>query len=44
MMEAEIATAYLLAKEQGGHPLMRVPLDYGEAFQYPLSVYLNGIN
>ncbi|MFN6564330.1 MAG: hypothetical protein RMY28_031680 [Nostoc sp. ChiSLP01] len=35
---------YLLAKEQGGHPLMPVRLDYREPFQYPLSVYLNGIN
>ncbi|MDZ8261281.1 AAA-like domain-containing protein [Nostoc sp. ChiQUE01b] len=45
MVEAEIATAYSLAKEQGGHPLiLPVRLDYQEPFQYPLSVYLNGIN
>ncbi|MCC5617411.1 AAA-like domain-containing protein [Nostoc sp. CHAB 5836] len=45
MVEAEIATAYSLAKEQGGHPLiLPVRLDYREPFQYPLSVYLNGIN
>jgi hypothetical protein len=45
MVEAEIATAYRLAKEQGRHPLiLPVRLDYREPFQYPLSVYLNGIN
>ncbi|MDZ8235642.1 MAG: AAA-like domain-containing protein [Nostoc sp. ChiQUE01a] len=45
MVEAEITTAYRLAKEQGGHPLiLPIRLDYREPFQYPLSVYLNGIN
>ncbi|KOP23535.1 ATPase [Hapalosiphon sp. MRB220] len=45
MVEAEIATAYHLGKEQGGNPtILPVRLDYREPFQYPLSVYLNGIN
>ncbi|MBW4476040.1 MAG: AAA-like domain-containing protein [Tolypothrix brevis GSE-NOS-MK-07-07A] len=45
MVELEIATAYRLAKEQGGHPLiLPVRLDYREPFQYPLSVYLNVIH
>ncbi|MBD2337832.1 AAA-like domain-containing protein [Calothrix sp. FACHB-156] len=45
MVEAEIATASRLAKEQGGKPMiLPVRLAYREPFQYPLSVYLNGIN
>nr|WP_232224270.1 AAA-like domain-containing protein [Mastigocladopsis repens] len=45
MVEAEIATAYRLAKEQGGHPaILPVRLNYQEPFQYPLSAYLNSIN
>ncbi|KYC39857.1 ATPase [Scytonema hofmannii PCC 7110] len=45
MVELEIATAYHLAKEQKGHPvILPVRLDYREPFQYPLSVFLNEIN
>ncbi|OUL19915.1 AAA-like domain-containing protein [Nostoc sp. 106C] len=45
MVEAEIATANRLAKEQSGKPIiLPVRLAYLEPFQYPLSAYLDGIN
>ncbi|BAY27848.1 hypothetical protein NIES2100_76740 [Calothrix sp. NIES-2100] len=45
MVEAEIATANRMAKQQGGKPMiLPVRLAYLEPFQYPLSAYLDGIN
>ncbi|HEY0323038.1 MAG TPA: AAA-like domain-containing protein [Pyrinomonadaceae bacterium] len=45
MVEAEISTAYNLAKAQNGRPLiLPIRLNYCEPFQYPLSAYLNQIN
>nr|WP_042341884.1 AAA-like domain-containing protein [Calothrix sp. PCC 7507] len=45
MVEAEIATASRLAKEQNGKPMiLPVRLAYREPFQYPLSAYLDAIN
>jgi hypothetical protein len=45
MVQAEIETAHLVAKETNGRPvLLPVRLAYGEPFHYPLSAYLNQIN
>ncbi|MCC5636035.1 AAA-like domain-containing protein [Nostoc sp. CHAB 5844] len=44
MVEAEIATAYRLAKQGGNPTILPIRLDYREPFHYPLSVYLNDIN
>jgi hypothetical protein len=45
MVEAEIKMAHEFAQMQGGHPvILPVRLAYREAFQYPLSAYLNNIN
>lgn len=45
MVEAEVSTAYNLARAQNGRPLiLPVRLNYREPFQYPLSAYLNQIN
>ncbi len=45
MVLGEIEIAHRLAKEQSGLPaILPVRLAYKEAFQYPLSAYLNPIN
>jgi len=45
MVEAEIAMAYRLAKEQDGYPMiLPVRLAYRAPFPYPLSTYLDQIN
>lgn len=45
MVEAEVSTAFNLAKSQNGRPqILPVRLNYREPFQYPLSAYLNHIN
>jgi len=43
MVQAEIATAYRLAKEQGRPVILPVRLAYREPLQYPLSAYLDPI-
>ena len=45
MVQGEIETAHRLSKEQAGRPcILPVRLAYREAFNYPLSAYLNLIN
>jgi AAA-like domain/TIR domain len=45
MVEAEIALAHDLAKQQGGRPvILPVRVACRQPFHYPLSVYLNHIN
>ena len=45
MVQQEVALAHEIAEDNGGTPrILPVRLDYREAFQYPLSVYLDPIN
>ena len=45
MVQGEIELAHRLAKEHSGRPIiLPVRLNYREAFNYPLSAYLNQIN
>jgi DNA-binding CsgD family transcriptional regulator len=45
MVEAEIRTAYTLSKQAWGKPrILPVRLNYAEKLDYPLNVYLEGLN